>query len=54
MSKTQKQETTEEVKTEAVEKVLKPYLFPEREVTILAETLEEATEIYNSRYNPTA
>lgn len=54
MSKTQKQETTEEVKTEAVEKVLKPYLFPEREVTIFAESLEEATNIYNSRYTSNA
>lgn len=50
MNKAHKQETTEEVKTESVEKVMKPYLFPEREVTILAESLEEATKIYNSRY----
>lgn len=50
MSKATKQETMEEVKTEAVEKVLKPFVFPDREVTIFAESLEEATEIYNSRY----
>lgn len=54
MSKANKQETMEEVKTEAVEKVLKPFVFPEREVTILAESLEEATAIYHSRYQSNA
>jgi hypothetical protein len=33
---------------------LKPFFFPEREVSILAETLEEATAIYNSRYQSNA
>lgn len=50
MSKDTKKEPVAEVQTEAVQPVLKTYLFPEREVTILAESLEQATEIYNSRY----
>lgn len=39
---------------EAEKPALKTYLFPEREVSIVAESLEEATKIYNSRFNPTA
>lgn len=57
MSKTAKQEGAEEVKAEKAEPVAvskKPFFFPEREVAILAETLEEATAIYNSRYNSNA
>lgn len=50
MSKDTKKEPIAEVETEAVQPVLKPYLFPEREVSILAESLEQATEIYNSQY----
>jgi hypothetical protein len=53
MSKNAKPEATTEAKAE-VEKVLKPFFFPEREVSILAETLEEATAIYNSRYQSNA
>lgn len=51
MKKAPTPEVERSVNEREVQPVLKPYLFPEREVTIRAASLEEATKIYNSRFN---